>query len=765
MERIFIMVLLGIIPMIISAQNITDLAVMDDKSADVYTYSEDNVSTVDDSVFLFPGRIRYDNRCIQVEGKDFFLFSGAFHYYRVPQPLWASRFNKLKEAGFNCVETYIPWNWHERRMPKSLHDESCLDMRQLDDFLEMAEKFGFYVIVRPGPYICSEWSGGGFPQWLMQKKPSKTKFESWLQSNDPEFLRWNEHWYKAVCRVVTPHQITHKEKGRPGVILFQVENEFNRIKWFPAADKKGYLLKLTELTRKYGIDVPLITCWTSEARNVPVGPLNGVVDMVNSYPKWEIEKNFGRLINQQLKTQPGKPLISGELQGGWISDVGGRLSWEQEGLAPVQTQNITLYALQRGFCGINYYMAVGGTNFDDWASRQTTTTYDYAAAISENGAVNERFRRFQGLAGFLKVHGTKIARAVLTPVEYSCSDADVRLALRKAANGDRYYFIRTEEHSRQHFGTLQTSGLTLDYALEPFGSMVYYLPAGASVGEWWPKLPETMIRPTVKADTIRLVPALQAEDPLPTRWTKLKIGEHLDEDGIYGHHFVYYRTKAPEGGVLEIGRIGHKLINGTDADEVLVSVRGKMVPPVKEDAYTAFYQLPGNAKSGKTVEVLMLFESKGLHHHTKQIVEDYWGIGINYVRCAGKDLKLEYAYTEKARGIELSKGERKDFAKRTGASLLTWHAYSFVLPQQPRDVWFPYHFRMEHSGNGFIYLNGHCIGRCWQKGPQYEYYLPECWLNFGGDNHLIVSLRPTDEGAEIRNAEIVPVTHVAEKRK
>ena len=64
-----------------------------------------------------------------------------------------------------------------------------------------------------------------------------------------------------------------------------------------------------------------------------------------------------------------------------------------------------------------------------------------------------------------------------------------------------------------------------------------------------------------------------------------------------------------------------------------------------------------------------------------------------------------------------------------------------------------------------FYLNGHCIGRCWQKGPQTVFYLPECWLNFGGENHLAVSLRPTVDGAEIRKAEIVPVTHAAESLK
>ena len=230
MKTTFIFTLLFAALLPLPAQNITDLAVMNDRTADTFIGNGTQISSIDDSVFIHPDRIRYDRQCIQIEGKDIFLFSAAFHYFRVPQPLWPDRFRKLKDGGFNCVETYIPWNWHERKMPRSPQDESCLDMRELDDFLKMAEDFGLYVIVRPGPYICAEWSGGGFPQWIMQKKPAKTTFDTWLQSNDPEFMRWNEHWYRAVCRVVAPHQLTRKSKGHTGVIFFQVENEFNRIK-------------------------------------------------------------------------------------------------------------------------------------------------------------------------------------------------------------------------------------------------------------------------------------------------------------------------------------------------------------------------------------------------------------------------------------------------------------------------------------------------------------------------------------------------------
>ncbi len=770
-----IFALFGLIPAGLWAQNITDMAVMNNKSAENISVDQSQVLTIEDSVFLHPDRIRYDQRCFQIEGNDVFLFSGAFHYFRTPQALWGNRFKKLKEGGFNCVETYVPWNWHERTMPKSVDDESCLELKELDDFLTMAESYGLYVIVRPGPYICSEWSGGGFPQWIMQKKPVKTSFDTWLQSNDPEFVRWNEHWYRAVCRVVAPHQITRKAVGAPGVVLFQIENEFNRIKWFPKEAKKDYLVQLARVARKYEIEVPLITCWTDEARNAGEGALNGVLDMVNSYPRWNVEKNFGRLTNLQLQSQPGKPLLSGELQGGWCSELGDKLSWEQDGLMPVQTQNITLYALQRGFCGMSYYMTVGGTNLDDWGARQMTTTYDYAAAIGEDGSTNDRYRRFQGLSVFLLEHGTKITRTDIQSLAYSSTDPEVKLVVRQAINGDRYYFVRTEEHTRHHFGTLQTSDFALDFALEPFGSMVYYLPAGADKGKWYPEMPEPQPRLAVKADTIRLTTTEIFPDKLPTQWKKLKKGEYIDDQGIYGRHFIYYRTFASQGKTLEVGRIGKKLINGTDADTVLVSVQGKLLPILKEGETSALYKLPGDSTVNKKVEVILLFESKGLHHHTKKVVEDYWKIGPTFVKCGAQELSLEYAYTEEERGLALSKVSPMSPKKvspieqlkghtNIQESLLVWYRYSFALPGMPKNVWYPYHLRLEQSGNGFIYVNGHCIGRCWQEGPQREYYIPECWLNKDGENVVTVSLRPTGEGIGIQTAEIIPVTWAAEKQ-
>lgn len=739
-----------------NAQNMTDLSVMNSQeSQGPDTWNITDKPEIPDSVFRFPGRIRYDHRCFQIEGKDVFIFSGSFHYFRVPQPLWAERFRKLKEAGFNCVETYIPWNWHERTMPASLNDESHINLDELEDFLTMAEQFGLYVILRPGPYICAEWSGGGFPQWLLRKKPARTKFETWLQSDDPEFLKWNAHWYKAVCRVVAPHQINRKPAGGKGVILFQVENEYNRVNWFPKADKRKYLEQLASMARKFGIEVPVITCWTDESRNVSTGSLNGVVDMVNSYPRWQIERAFGGQVDLYLRTQPGKPLLSGELQGGWCCELGWKLSWEQDGLPPVQTQNITLYALQRGFSALNFYMAVGGTNFDDWTARQQVTSYDYAAAIGEGGLLNERYRRFKGLTAFICEYGIRIARADLIPVKYTSSDPDVKLAVRQAKNGDRYFFIRTEEHSRQHFGTIALDGLAIDFALEPFGSQVYYLPSGSSKGKWFPELPEPQSRMAAPVRSMTLHKVGEWVDELPSRWKQLKDGETVDFKGIYGRHFIYYKTMAKEGTMLDVGRIGKGVVNNSAADTVLVSLKGKLIPITDETKEYARYRIPGDSLRGKKVEVILLYESKGLHHHTNATVEKFWNIGPSFVRNEGRSKPLSYAYVERERGVGYSSGRMRKPGKKSDTSteaLLKWYQYTFDLTAD-EDI-HPCFFRMEQNGNGFIYVNGHCIGRCWEQGPQLEYYIPECWLKKGARNIISISLRPTLQGATIKNADV-----------
>jgi hypothetical protein len=99
-------------------------------------------------------------------------------------------------------------------------------------------------------------------------------------------------------------------------------------------------------------------------------------------------------------------------------------------------------------------------------------------------------------------------------------------------------------------------------------------------------------------------------------------------------------------------------------------------------------------------------------------------------------------------------------------SSLAWYRMNFQLPAAQPDVWVPWHVHLEASGNGFLYLNGHAIGRYWQAGPQHDFFLPECWLKFGDrrQNNLTLSLRPVTAGTGIKAATVAPYAGFAEKR-
>jgi hypothetical protein len=100
------------------------------------------------------------------------------------------------------------------------------------------------------------------------------------------------------------------------------------------------------------------------------------------------------------------------------------------------------------------------------------------------------------------------------------------------------------------------------------------------------------------------------------------------------------------------------------------------------------------------------------------------------------------------------------------AAFLTWHRLDFELPGKQPGCWIPWLVRLRASGNGFIYLNGHGVGRYWQNGKQSDYYLPECLLNYGPgqQNHVTLCLRSVVRPAAIESAEIIPYNVYAERR-
>lgn len=85
-------------------------------------YEGVNASLPSNYEYYTAGGIKYglDDKSpkFYLNSKEIGIYSGAFHYFRVPRAYWRDRLRKIRAAGLNTVETYIPWNLHEPRSGK-----------------------------------------------------------------------------------------------------------------------------------------------------------------------------------------------------------------------------------------------------------------------------------------------------------------------------------------------------------------------------------------------------------------------------------------------------------------------------------------------------------------------------------------------------------------------------------------------------------------------------------------------------------------------
>ncbi len=159
--------------------------------------------------------------------------AGEFHYYRAPVDQWEHRLNRLIEAGFNTVATYIPWLWHQPQQNIIDLEGHTHPMRDLAGFLDLATRMGLYIIARPGPYIMAETINEGVPPWVFEHYPhvaltgKDNKPENIVSYLHADFLKCVEGWYQAVFSVLTPRQVTHGGN----ILMVQLDNEMGMIHW------------------------------------------------------------------------------------------------------------------------------------------------------------------------------------------------------------------------------------------------------------------------------------------------------------------------------------------------------------------------------------------------------------------------------------------------------------------------------------------------------------------------------------------------------
>ncbi len=162
-----------------------------------------------------------------INGKPDFLISGEFHYFRVPYSDWERRLKLFKEAGGNCVSTYIPWILHEPEEGRFCFGD--IPERDLEGFLKLCHKMELAVVCRPGPYQYSEMRYAGLPGWLCENYPEilarningivfNNTSVSYLH---PVFLEKVKRWFNTVCPILAEYIVS---RGGP-VAFAQIDNE------------------------------------------------------------------------------------------------------------------------------------------------------------------------------------------------------------------------------------------------------------------------------------------------------------------------------------------------------------------------------------------------------------------------------------------------------------------------------------------------------------------------------------------------------------
>lgn len=323
--------------------------------------------------------IDFDKDTFYKDGQPFRYVSGSIHMYRMPREYWTDRLERMWAAGLNAIQTYVFWDQHE--LVEGVYDFE--GDKDLVAFIELAQKIGFVVILRVGPYGCGEHEFGGFPWWLLR------------DTTDIKFRQTNTVYLNAVTRwmsVLLPKMRPLLYNNGGPIISVQVENEYGS---YPACDH-DYMGYLRDIFHQYlGENVILFTVDGDGIGYLRCGAINGSYTTVDFGPGANINQSF----SYQRQYAPRGPLINTEFYPGWL-DIWG------QGHSRVPTGAIvkTLDEMLAVGANVNFYMFYGGTNFGftsgaDPGYQPQPTSYDYDAPISEPGDITSKYMAIRQVIG------------------------------------------------------------------------------------------------------------------------------------------------------------------------------------------------------------------------------------------------------------------------------------------------------------------------------------------------------------------------------
>ncbi len=553
-----------------------------------------------------------------LDGKPFQIISGSIHYARVPREYWRDRLRKIRSLGLNTICTYLFWDLHESE-PGAFNFTGNLDAAA---FLRMAQEEGLWVLLRPGPYICSEWDFGGLPSWLLATAGLK------VRSADPRFVEASRKYMREVGRQLASLQITH---GGP-IIMVQVENEYGSF-----GKDHVYMGAVEQMIRDAGFDVTLFTSDGSEPAELAGGTLPDAVSVINFGDTDDPAHEFANF----AKFRQNVPRMVGEFWDGWFDHWG-----ERHHVTPPEVSARKLDGMLAQGISANLYMVHGGTSFGfmsganfDSAYQPDISSYDYDSPLDEAGRPTAKFH-----------------------------------ALREVI--------------RKHLPT----------GVEP------------------PALPAPL--PVIEIPTFQLSGSSSLAPLLrdPIRSERPQTMEAVGQS--YG--FILYRTKLEQA--------AHGRLEITEAhDYALVLESSKRLGVIDRRLKQTSVEV--ELAAGATLDILV--ENMGRTNYGAHMVDDHKGI-TERISLAGKELT----------GWEIFRLPLTDLS-----------ALAFTPKPKPAPAFYHGTFELETVGDtfldmrgwgkGYVWVNGHNLGRYWRIGPQQSLFLPGPWLMKGKNEVVVLDLART----------------------
>ncbi|KAJ6073608.1 uncharacterized protein N7446_001385 [Penicillium canescens] len=359
--------------------------------------------------------VQWDHYSFQINSQRIFIFSGEFHYWRIPVPdLWRDILEKIKAAGFTAFAFYSSWAYHA---PNNATIDFTTGAHDITPIFELAKELGLYIIVRPGPYVNAEASAGGYPLWLT------TGEYGTLRNNDTRYTKAWTPYFTKMSQITSRYQVTDGHNS----IVYQIENEYGN-QWEGSASLRvpnetaiHYMELLEANARANGITVPLTandpnmnshswgSDWSNEGGNVDVAG-------VDSYPScWTCDlsqctSTNGAYVPFQVmdyysyfeESQPNMPGFMPEFQGGSYNPWGGPEGGCPEDIGDDFANLFYRWNIGQRVTAMSLYMLFGGTNWGAIAAPVTASSYDYSAPISEDRSIGSKYHETKLLALFTR---------------------------------------------------------------------------------------------------------------------------------------------------------------------------------------------------------------------------------------------------------------------------------------------------------------------------------------------------------------------------